>query len=200
MLFSLKYFKKVLNEFPIFLNKFSLTMKELHLYALLRFITLKYENLFLFWIGNLVLNQTCSFSEQCTGSPYSSCLGGKCSCIEGYTAKNVTSCIQSMLLYVFVFILWLFYGNKCSLSLILFHEKNIHWNKRVLIVLLMLLKRSDTRYACSLRNIIVVTSVYFIFIYQIYCLFHYQHLVLLQVRQAYFQSHNIMVIDHKFQK
>nr|XP_034330557.1 uncharacterized protein LOC105319457 [Crassostrea gigas] len=45
--------------------------------------------------GNLVLNQTCSFSEQCTGSPYSSCLGGKCSCIEGYTAKNVTSCIQS---------------------------------------------------------------------------------------------------------
>uniref|UniRef100_A0A8W8IY64 EGF-like domain-containing protein n=1 Tax=Magallana gigas TaxID=29159 RepID=A0A8W8IY64_MAGGI len=44
--------------------------------------------------GNLVLNQTCSLSEQCTGSPYASCLGGKCSCIEGYTAKNVTSCIQ----------------------------------------------------------------------------------------------------------
>lgn len=45
--------------------------------------------------GNLALNQSCSLSEQCVGSPYASCLGGKCSCIEGFTAKNATSCIQS---------------------------------------------------------------------------------------------------------
>lgn len=45
--------------------------------------------------GNLTLNQTCSFSEQCVGSPYASCLGGICSCIEGYTAKNFTDCVQN---------------------------------------------------------------------------------------------------------
>ncbi|XP_065925664.1 uncharacterized protein [Magallana gigas] len=45
--------------------------------------------------GNLTLNQTCSFGEQCVGSPYASCLGGICSCIEGYTAKNSTDCVQS---------------------------------------------------------------------------------------------------------
>nr|XP_034330396.1 uncharacterized protein LOC105343881 isoform X2 [Crassostrea gigas] len=44
--------------------------------------------------GNLALNQSCSLSEQCVGSPYASCLGGKCSCIEGYTAENETSCVQ----------------------------------------------------------------------------------------------------------
>nr|XP_034330406.1 uncharacterized protein LOC105322814 isoform X7 [Crassostrea gigas] len=45
--------------------------------------------------GNLTLNQTCFLSEQCAGSPYASCLGGICSCIEGYTAKNSTNCVQS---------------------------------------------------------------------------------------------------------
>eukprot|EP00105_Crassostrea_gigas_P028131 XP_011449683.1 PREDICTED: uncharacterized protein LOC105343881 isoform X1 [Crassostrea gigas] len=45
--------------------------------------------------GNIVLNQSCSFRDQCAGSPYASCLGGICSCIEGYTAENATSCIQS---------------------------------------------------------------------------------------------------------
>eukprot|EP00105_Crassostrea_gigas_P028133 XP_011449685.1 PREDICTED: uncharacterized protein LOC105343881 isoform X3 [Crassostrea gigas] len=44
--------------------------------------------------GNLALNQSCSFSEQCAGSPYTSCFGGTCSCIEGYTAENATSCDQ----------------------------------------------------------------------------------------------------------
>eukprot|EP00105_Crassostrea_gigas_P039433 XP_019923581.1 PREDICTED: tenascin [Crassostrea gigas] len=44
--------------------------------------------------GNLALNQSCSFSEQCAGSPYASCLRGKCSCIEGYTAEGSTYCVQ----------------------------------------------------------------------------------------------------------
>lgn len=46
------------------------------------------------YTGNLALNQSCYFGEQCTGSPYTSCLGEKCSCIEGYTAKNSTGCAQ----------------------------------------------------------------------------------------------------------
>uniref|UniRef100_K1PGB4 Uncharacterized protein n=1 Tax=Magallana gigas TaxID=29159 RepID=K1PGB4_MAGGI len=37
---------------------------------------------------------SCSFSEQCAGSPYASCLRGKCSCIEGYTAEGSTYCVQ----------------------------------------------------------------------------------------------------------
>lgn len=45
--------------------------------------------------GNLALNQSCSFSEQCAGLPYASCLGGNCSCVDGYTAENATSCVQS---------------------------------------------------------------------------------------------------------
>lgn len=48
------------------------------------------------WIGNLALNQSCSFSEQCAGSSYASCLRGKCSCIEGYTAEGSTYCVNSM--------------------------------------------------------------------------------------------------------
>lgn len=51
------------------------------------------------WIGNLALNQSCSFSEQCARLPYASCLGGNCSCVDGYTAENATSCVQSMLCY-----------------------------------------------------------------------------------------------------
>lgn len=35
------------------------------------------------------------------------------------------------------------------------------------VFFLIFLKRSDTRYACSLRNIIVVTSVYFIYLPEI---------------------------------
>lgn len=49
-----------------------------------------------FLIGNLALNQPCSLSEQCSGSPYASCLGGMCSCIVGYTAENSNDCVQSM--------------------------------------------------------------------------------------------------------
>ncbi|XP_065925492.1 uncharacterized protein [Magallana gigas] len=44
---------------------------------------------------NLALNQSCSFSEQCAGSPYASCLEGYCSCMQGYTARNSTDCVQS---------------------------------------------------------------------------------------------------------
>ncbi|XP_065925084.1 prion-like-(Q/N-rich) domain-bearing protein 25 [Magallana gigas] len=44
--------------------------------------------------GNLALNHPCSFSEQCSGSPYASCLGGICSCIEGYTAEESTYCVE----------------------------------------------------------------------------------------------------------
>lgn len=31
--------------------------------------------------------------------PYASCLGGKCSCREGFSVKNSSSCVQSMFFY-----------------------------------------------------------------------------------------------------
>lgn len=59
-----------------------------------------------FCIGNLALNQSCSFSEQCKGSPNASCLGGKCSCNQGYTAEESSHCVQSMLLILMDFKIW----------------------------------------------------------------------------------------------
>lgn len=47
------------------------------------------------------MSQPCFFGEQCAGSPYTSCLREKCSCIEGYTAMNSTDCTQSICLFIF---------------------------------------------------------------------------------------------------
>ncbi|XP_065937241.1 uncharacterized protein [Magallana gigas] len=46
--------------------------------------------------ANLSLNTSCIFNDQCSGSPYASCLGEKCSCIEGYEAVNSTDCVLSI--------------------------------------------------------------------------------------------------------
>nr|XP_034330407.1 uncharacterized protein LOC105332499 [Crassostrea gigas] len=50
---------------------------------------------FVVQIATLALNQSCTLSDQCAGSPYASCFGGKCTCIEGYAAENSTKCVQS---------------------------------------------------------------------------------------------------------
>lgn len=44
--------------------------------------------------GNLSLNQSCTVHEQCSSSNYSRCVDEKCTCMEGYTAENLTSCIK----------------------------------------------------------------------------------------------------------
>lgn len=43
--------------------------------------------------GNLSLNQSCTTTDQCSRNPYASCLGGKCSCIEGYAASSSSDCV-----------------------------------------------------------------------------------------------------------
>lgn len=55
------------------------------------------------WIETVALNQSCTSSDQCAGSPYASCFGGKCTCIEGYTSENTAKCFQSMPLYFCVY-------------------------------------------------------------------------------------------------
>lgn len=50
-----------------------------------------------YFVANLSLNKSCIFNDQCSGSPYASCLGDKCSCIEGYQAVNATDCVLSMM-------------------------------------------------------------------------------------------------------
>lgn len=50
-----------------------------------------------YFVANLPLNQSCLLNDQCSGSPYASCLGDKCSCIEGYQAVNSTDCVLSMM-------------------------------------------------------------------------------------------------------
>lgn len=53
--------------------------------------------LFFFWIiGYLVLDQPCTYDSQCLGSPNASCVDGKCSCIKGYSAKDSSVCVSSM--------------------------------------------------------------------------------------------------------
>nr|XP_034306362.1 uncharacterized protein LOC105333042 [Crassostrea gigas] len=44
--------------------------------------------------GNLSLNQSCTVHEQCSSSNYSRCVEEKCTCMEGYTAENLTHCIK----------------------------------------------------------------------------------------------------------
>lgn len=43
--------------------------------------------------ANLSLNMSCVVNDQCSGSPYASCRGGRCSCIEGFIALNSTDCV-----------------------------------------------------------------------------------------------------------
>lgn len=43
--------------------------------------------------GHLTLNQSCITTDQCLGLPYASCLGGTCSCIEGYAASSSSNCV-----------------------------------------------------------------------------------------------------------
>lgn len=53
--------------------------------------------LFFFWIiGYLVLDQPCTYDSQCLGSLNASCVEGKCSCIKGYSAKDSSVCVSSM--------------------------------------------------------------------------------------------------------
>lgn len=48
-------------------------------------------------LGNLTLNQSCTTADQCLGLPYASCLGGKCSCTEGYDVSNSSYCVLSII-------------------------------------------------------------------------------------------------------
>ena len=43
-------------------------------------------------IGDVLLNQTCMHSHQCSASPYAACLEDRCKCIDGYKAKNDRFC------------------------------------------------------------------------------------------------------------
>ncbi|XP_065938817.1 uncharacterized protein [Magallana gigas] len=45
--------------------------------------------------GDLPLNESCTYDSQCLGYPYASCVGGKCSCIKGYSAKDSSVCVPS---------------------------------------------------------------------------------------------------------
>lgn len=49
---------------------------------------------YLLCVGNLSLNQSCMADKQCSTSNYSRCVDEKCSCMEGYSAENLTSCIK----------------------------------------------------------------------------------------------------------
>lgn len=73
-----------------------LNISKAKLLQFVKFICYTKRNQIIVCIGNLALNEPCSFSEQCLGSPNASCLGRKCSCIEGYTAKESTHCVQSI--------------------------------------------------------------------------------------------------------
>nr|XP_022301126.1 prion-like-(Q/N-rich) domain-bearing protein 25 [Crassostrea virginica] len=41
---------------------------------------------------DVLLNQSCVYSHQCLVSPYAACLEGRCSCIDGYKARNNGQC------------------------------------------------------------------------------------------------------------
>nr|XP_022296125.1 tenascin-like isoform X2 [Crassostrea virginica] len=41
---------------------------------------------------DVLLNQTCMHSHQCSASPYAACLEDRCKCIDGYKAKNDRFC------------------------------------------------------------------------------------------------------------
>ncbi|XP_078309663.1 uncharacterized protein LOC111109335 [Crassostrea virginica] len=41
---------------------------------------------------DVLLNQSCMYSHQCLASPYAAYLEGRCSCIEGYKARNNGQC------------------------------------------------------------------------------------------------------------
>lgn len=116
----------ILNEqlclmtFSIFYSKSRLTMKMLCFVYSLKYISTIYKNQITLWIGNLALNQPCSFNEQCAGSPYASCLERYCSCIEGYTAMNSTNCVKSMpLIFACFFKIWLLFNNVVLLVIIM---------------------------------------------------------------------------------
>lgn len=47
-------------------------------------------------VGNLSLNQSCIVHEQCSSLNSSRCVDEKCTCMEGYTAENLTHCIKCM--------------------------------------------------------------------------------------------------------
>ena len=50
-------------------------------------------NVYIFYSkGDVLLNQTCKHSDQCSTSPYAACLEDRCKCIEGYKAKNDSFC------------------------------------------------------------------------------------------------------------
>lgn len=54
------------------------------------------SNLLVQILGHLTLNQSCITTDQCLGLPYASCLGGTCSCIEGYAASSSSNCVLGM--------------------------------------------------------------------------------------------------------
>lgn len=60
---------------------------------------------FYYFVANLSLNQSFIVNDQCSGSPYASCLGEKCSCIEGYIAVNSTDCVLSTMQIYYSYIL-----------------------------------------------------------------------------------------------
>ena len=50
-------------------------------------------NVYIFYSkGDVLLNQTCKHSDQCSTSPYAACLEGRCKCIDGYKARNDSFC------------------------------------------------------------------------------------------------------------
>nr|XP_022296134.1 uncharacterized protein LOC111105927 [Crassostrea virginica] len=44
----------------------------------------------------VLLNQTCEINAQCMGTPYATCLGGVCTCIEGYKPTTSSECVLKM--------------------------------------------------------------------------------------------------------
>ena len=46
-------------------------------------------------IEDVLLNQSCMYSHQCLESPYAACLEGRCSCLDGYKARNNGQCEKS---------------------------------------------------------------------------------------------------------
>nr|XP_022301262.1 uncharacterized protein LOC111109445 isoform X2 [Crassostrea virginica] len=42
---------------------------------------------------SVLLNQTCEINAQCMGTPYATCRGGVCTCIEGYKPSTSSECV-----------------------------------------------------------------------------------------------------------
>ena len=58
----------------------------------INYYTKQNTNILSYLIGDVPLNEHCTYNHQCSASTYAACLEGTCKCIDGYKAQNDGQC------------------------------------------------------------------------------------------------------------